>query len=299
MNNMNNMNNMIIKKTDYAFCIIHFGNNPIYLEYEIYTILMLQKNTKYNIVYLYSINDTPLEFVKIIQSLNVFVKEYDDTNITYNVTNFNSLYKHFNTLRTCNYIFALKLTNYKKICIVESDMVIMNNIDDIFDLNLPAILYYYHHDDLTKNTIINKTNQELFDFSIKKGTVNGGVLLFKPSLYSYKKSIENLKLVIKNNCMYPNESLFLYTMKKIYNLPITYNLSHYYIDKHIKLKNKIKIYHFNNTTYKPLDIIKDNYIYKNKKKNRKEIVIFFKKTYYDVYNKFVKDKMDELNKIKI
>jgi hypothetical protein len=289
------MKNNIIKNTDYAFCIVHFGNNKKYLEYEIYTILMLKKNTKYDIVYLYSVNDTPIEFVNIIKSLDIIVKEYNDLNITYNIQNFNSQYKHFNTLRTCNYLFALKLTNYKKICIIESDMIIMNNIDNIFNLNSPTILYYLDKENIYENNKINKTNEELFNLSINKGFVNGGVLLFKPSLYYYKKSIKNLKLIIDNNCIYPNESLFLYTMKNLYNLPIKYNLSHYYINQYINKKKDIIIYHFNNTLYKPLDIIKDDYIYKNKKKNRKGIVIFFKKNYYDIYKNFVENKINQLD----
>jgi hypothetical protein len=287
------MKKNIIKNTDNAFCIIHFGNNKKYLEYEIYTILMLKKNTKYDIVYLYSINDTPKEFIDIIKSLDIYVKEYNDLNITYNIQKFNSTYKHFNTLRTCNYLFALKLINYKKICIIESDMIIMNNIDDIFTLNSPTILYYLDNN-IYENNKINKSNDELFNLSINKGFVNGGVLLFKPSLYYYKKSINNLKLIIHNNCIYPNESLFLYTMKNLYNLPIKYNLSHYYISQYANIKKDIIIYHFNSTIYKPLDIIKDDYVYKNKK-DRKEIVIFFKKNYYDIHKNFVENKINNLD----
>jgi len=284
------------KTTEYAFCIIHFGNIKKYLEYEIYTILMLKKNTKYDIVYLYSVNDTPIEFVNIIKSYDVHVKEFDDTNITYNIKKFHSGYTQFNTLRTCNYIFALKLINYKKICIIESDMIIMNNMDNVFNLESPTILYYLDKENITENHKINKTNKELFDLSIgkDKGVVNGGILLFKPSLHYFKKSISNLPFIIENNCMFPNESLFLYTMKNIYNLPIKYNLSHYYIENFSHIKKDIIIYHFNSTTYKPLDIIKDNYVHKNKRKHRKEIVLFFKKNYYDTYHVSIDDKIMNL-----
>ena len=175
------------------------------------------------------INDTPNEFVKIIESLGVVVKSYDDANITYNVKKFSSVYEHFNTLRTCNYMFALKLTEYKKICIIESDMVIMSNIDDIFELKYPAVLCYLDKENINKNNKIDKTNEELFKLSIKKSPVNGGVLLFKPSLHYFKKTVKNIDLIIENNCPYPNESLFIYTMKNLHNLPIKYNLSHYFI----------------------------------------------------------------------
>ena len=43
----------------YAFSLIHFGDKLKYLELEIYLVIMLRKHTKYDIIYLYSINDTP------------------------------------------------------------------------------------------------------------------------------------------------------------------------------------------------------------------------------------------------
>jgi alpha-N-acetylglucosamine transferase len=280
--------NLKNKKTDYAFCMIHFGNNKKYLEYEIYTILMLKQNTKYNIVYLYSIHDTPIEFIEIIKSLKVFVKGYNDKNITFDLKNskFKSTYEHFNTLRTCNYIFALQLTKYKKICIIESDMIIMKNIDDIFNLHIPTILYYPDQKNIYNNILINKTKNELFESSIQGGTVNGGVLLFEPSKYLFKKSVLNLQSIIQKNCKYPNESLYIMTMPTLYNLPIKYNLSHYFIKSYIQ--NDTRIFHFNHTIYKPLDIIKDGYINKSEK-NIKKIIQFFHHNYYKKYKDFVLD----------
>jgi hypothetical protein len=278
-----------MKESPYAFCLIHFDSNPMYLEYELYTILMLKENTKYDIVYLYSINDTPKEFVNKIELINVKTLSYDDKNITYDIQNFKSIYKHFNKLRTCNYLFALQLVNYKKICIIESDMVIMKNIDDIFKLKDPAILYYPEKSKIKENHKIKniKDKEELLNRTVNKSLVNGGVLLFTSSIMYYKKSINNLKIIISKNCINPNESLFLYTMKNIYNLPTKYNLSHYLLDQYTDIKDEIVIYHFNSTIYKPLDIIKDNYIYKDKNKLRKSIVLYFKKHYYDKYHNLV------------
>jgi alpha-N-acetylglucosamine transferase len=283
-------------KKEFAFCIIHFGSNSIYLEYEIYTILMLKKCSIYDIVYLYSINDTPSEFVKIIESFDVIVQGYDDSNITYNIqdSQFISTYQHFNTLRTCNYMFALNLTKYKKVCIIESDMVIMKNIDPIFSLKAPAILYYLDEKNITKNKKINRTCEDLFEYSATKGIggiVNGGLMLFKPSKKLFKESVQKMQFVIKKNCKYPNESLFLYTMKDLYNLPILYNLTQYYIDKYKSIKDDVVVFHFNNSQFKPLDFIKDDYINKNKKEIRRNIVYFFKKNYYDPYHEFVEKKM--------
>lgn len=277
-----------------AFVIIHFNNIIKYLELELYFLIMLQKNTTNDIIYMYSKNDTPDSFVNAIKKINVKTISYDDNNITYNIKNFKSTYISFNTLRTCNFIFAYTLTKYDKICIVESDMVIMENIDDIFELKMPSILYYNkdikkHNSnyliDISKDTIIERCNEHSF--------FNGGVLLFKPSMSIYKKFINNIQLIIEKNCKFPNETLFAYTLNKIYNLPIKYNYSHYYLDKQ-KLYGKIFIYHFNKTIYKPIDIIKDNYLEKEKK-DRKKIIIYFKKNVFDKYNKLINNIINFIN----
>src|SRR6056300_1056666 len=99
-----------MSKKDYFYLLMHFGSNPKYLELELYFIKMLQLNTQYDIVYMYSCHDTPQEFIKIIKLFKVRAISYNDRNITYDIKNFTSKYISFNTLRTCNFLFASKLT---------------------------------------------------------------------------------------------------------------------------------------------------------------------------------------------
>ena len=281
-----------------AFVIIHFGNNIKYLELELYFIINLKKFTKYEILYMYSINDTPIEYIKIIEKFNIFCIKYDDKNITYNIK-FSSYYTRFNLLRTCNFIFAYNLINYDKICILECDMIITNNIDNIFNLNLPSILYY--NKDKTKHNenylLEKKTKKCILDFCTSKSVYNGGVLLFKPSINMFKLYIKNLKIIIKNNCIFPNEILFAYTNNtKIYNIPIMYNQSKYFLKRYSKYNSIFinYIYHFN-SEYKHLDIIKDNYLDKTDD-FQKNILLYYKKNIYDVNFKKI-NKL--LNSIKI
>ena len=283
----------------YAFVLIHFGNNIKYLELELYFLLMLKKYTKNDIIYMYSINDTPDNFIKIINKIKIETIGYDDKNITYEINNFKSSYTHFNTLRSCNFIFAYQLKKYKKICIIESDMVITQNIDSVFELKTPSILYYQdgYNSNLNKRELnykieFNKNNiKDMVDKCSEKSRFNGGILLFKPSKTIYNKFIKNIKIIINNQCKYPNETLFIYTQNKFYNLPVKYNLSHFYLNN-FPIKDKILIYHFNAVIYKPLDIIKDNYIKKISKK-KKEIVLFYKKNVYDIYFKKINKLLSE------
>jgi len=271
-----------------AFCLIHFGSNIKYFELELYFILMLKNNTKNDCIYLYSINDTPQEWVDIMKNYFDKVISFDDKNITYNI-DFESKYSHFNTLRTCDYIFAYNLIEYSKICIVESDMVIVSNIDDIFLNKTPAVLFVHlNKTDINNNNIVNfKPNYENCS---KESQINGGILLFKPNINKFKHALNELKNVIKYNCIYPNEELFLMSeykfSKNIYNIPIIYNYCHYNLHDSLNIK-PIKIVHFNESKFKYLDIIKSGY--KNKIKKKVFYVEFFKKNYYDKYSDIIND----------
>jgi hypothetical protein len=276
----------------YAFVLNHFGNKTIYLKYEIYFLYSLRDNTKYDIIYMYSINDTPIEFINIIKSLNlgIITIPIDDKKITFDV-NFKSSYQSFNLLRVSNYIFAFKLLEYKKICTIESDMIITSNIDDIFKLKTPSIIYYpLDNNSINKNIKINlsKENMEnIIKNCSKESYTNGGVLLFKPSLKNFELLKENIEKII--NCRFPSETLFLYTFKNFYNLPIMYNMSHWEL-KIRKINIPIKILHFNNYDYKPIDIIEDATFNLTKMKNSiiRNIILDFKRKYYNRYNKKIK-----------
>jgi len=275
----------------YAFCIIHFGNKPKYLELEIYAIIMLKKNTKYNVVYLYSINDTPINFINVIKKY-CDVIPYDDNEITYNIKNFKSIYQHFNTLRTCNFLYAYKLIEYKKIVIIESDMIILQNVDDIFELKTPATLTYYNINKILENYKININIKKDLDECSKESRINGGVMLIKPSLSKYKLYLKNIEKIIKNNCVFPNETLFVISNKTIYNLPYKYNGIQFNLIKYYKIFNidmikYLSIIHLNHKEYKHIDIIRDNFLDKLKKDNYLLYYFIkkFKDEYYDIYNK--------------
>ena len=105
--------------------------------------------------------------------------------------------------------------------------------------------------------------------------------------------------MVRHECKYPNETLFEYVNNLYYNLPVQYNLSHYHA-KLYKLQqygltpNDILIFHFNETKYKHLDIIKnpidengDNWldiIQRDKKYEVKKLpILHYKTTVYDRY----------------
>ncbi len=283
-------------KTKNAFVIIHFGSNPKYLELELYFCIMLQKFTTNNIIYMYSQMDTPASFAEAISPYVYNTIAFNDDGLTYNV-NFESNYSSFNTLRTCDFIFAYTLTDYEKICIIESDLVIMNNIDSIFSLNNPAIVCYRcGESELNQNLQYTTTKEDVLSRCVDSSGLNGGVILIQPSDQLFNEYQNAIPIIAKTGCKYPNEALFEYVNNTFYNLPVKYNLSHYHT---LRLKKygmrsdgrDVLIYHFNETEFKHIDIIKDNWLKDNasnpdvQKKYvvKRKPIEFFEKTIYEPY----------------
>lgn len=278
----------------YAYILYHFGDNIKYLNYEILFLHNLRDNTDYDIIYAYSAYDTPQSFIDKIKSLNINIKfyKYYDDGITVNISKkYNSIYKHFNILRTSNYLFTYLLHDYKKICTVESDMYIMKNMDDIFKLHTPCVHYSSY---IKKKVLMDKnykSNEKLLsdkDDVLKRcnigSWINGGVMLIKPSLRMYNLCIDTLKDVIEKNCAYPGEALFLATNPIYYNLPVKYNFSIYFVDVGYHRINDVKLIHYDSKEYKLYDEIKNKYYkYTNKKSNTYKILMKYKKNVYDKY----------------
>jgi hypothetical protein len=283
-----------------AYVLCHFGSNIKYFELELYFVLMLKANTGPNIdiIYLYSEIDTPIEWVKIMDKYFDKTIGYNDKFIldAFEQSEFKSNYKHFNTLRTCAFLFAYELINYNLICIVESDMVLLNTLDPLFKMKYPATLFINYG--LSKN-ILNTNNlikyKQNYKNCEKRSNINGGILLFKPNINKLNYAKKEILNVIKNNCINPNEELFLNIETKfnktIYNIPIIYNYSHYELSKKLNTA-PIRNLHFNETKFKYLDIIRSNYV--NKFKEKIEIVNFFKSEYYDKYHDLIDSIMDLL-----
>ena len=250
------------KKSKNAYAIVHFGSNPVYLELELYFFIMLRKYTNNDILYLYSVNDTPSSFVDAARPFVTDVVPYDDRGITYDV-NFESGYSNFNTLRTCNFIFAYTLETYEKVCIIESDMVIMGSIDSVFNLNAPAVLtYYIGEKQLKSNNAIKNDPKDVIAKCKEMGRTNGGVMLIEPSIHTFENYKDKIQDVVKHTCKYPNETLFEYVNTSYFNMPIQYNLSHFLakpniIKKYGLSKDEILVFHFNETKFKHIDIIKN------------------------------------------
>ena len=274
----------------FAYILYHFGNNVKYLEYELYFLSNLRALTKYDIIYGYT-EDTPESFINKIVQLELSIKFYKiyDEKVTTNIDfKFNSVYKHFNTLRTCNFMYSYLLTDYKKICVVESDMYLLKSIDDIFNLDVPSVHYSVYNrrtfvkdHDYTSNDMRSIEPKVVLNGCTKGSPINGGIMLLQPSVKMFNQHMKSLHKIIKNNCSFPNEALFLINNPKYYSLPVKYNFRHAFLESGYDKIKDIRNIHYEGSIYKLLDTIRDNYF--KKKYNRKNNNIIIEKYRTDIY----------------
>ena len=114
-------------------------------------------------------------------------------------------------------------------------MIITQNIDEIFVLKCPAILYYpldKFGDKINQNIMVKISERYILVKCPIESFSNDCIMFIEPSMTIFRKLKNTLKFIIKSNCIYPNETLFLYTFKKFYNIPVTYNMSHFFVNKY-------------------------------------------------------------------
>jgi hypothetical protein len=282
------MNDTKSHNTDNAFVLTHFGNNPLFFEATLYFVFNLSQHTRNNIVWLYSVIDTPPIFVEIMTRLVFLVKPYNENEITAIdmgngtvgplIVQPNAFNYGVSMVRVCNWIFAYKLAQYTKLCLISNDMVIVKNMDGIFDCEFPAMRSYYYNDPDAFNAQYNpsqnfiepfantmfkykNTKQEVLRHCSFKGLSNGGMMLIRPSVYKFKKYVEALPIILKGNekgATYIDEPLFEYVNLTYYNIPAEYHTSHYHMRSPNQLYgmsgNEFRVFHYNETRYKPIDV---------------------------------------------
>lgn len=192
------------------------------------------------------------------------------------------------------------LIEYDKIIMLDTDMLILKNIDHLFKLNAPAAsssrITIKHNTKIPKDRIIK--NGKIV------GRINAGLMVLKPSINTFnfilKDILENKQIDIKHeqdylSLYYANDWTYIFF---IYNYEVGRSL------KNIKYKFKTTdIYnlHFS-SRYKPWDFLNDEYYnkFKNNIKLDKKRIIKHYDIWLDVYNhifkKFLNDGID-LNKL--
>lgn len=159
-----------------------FADNEIYLKSAYALALSLkQVNSQYKLLIMVpvTIDSTLLDnFNQNSLSLNIIIQK-----VPYLYFDFLKQYKQNITI---NKIHLFSLIDYSKICFIDADSFFVENMDYIFNLETPAIGYYY-----------NEKNEQC---------ISGGIFLVKPSL-SFYSLLLNLCISLE---FYDDDNLFYY-----------------------------------------------------------------------------------------
>jgi hypothetical protein len=197
------------------------------------------------------------------------------------------------------FMFAYLLMEYERVCVVESDLVVMKEMNSVFSLPTPSILKY----DSEQKTLYNVSKKELREKYVSGSAVNGGVMLFEPSIEKFNECTEGAREAVRLGCSWPNEYLFLFANPSFYSLPYAFNMIHYHVDSNMKsfkiqLKD-IHVMHYSYTKYKPLDVVRDGYLPVMLSDRRKygvriDPIIYFRDKVYNIHKDQLERKMKRI-----
>jgi lipopolysaccharide biosynthesis glycosyltransferase len=142
-----------------------------------------------------------------------------------------------------NKIYSWTLTAYDKICWLDSDMIILKNIDDIFTSDICDGQIKAAHGctcNIFKNNKL-PTHIDRCPFNNLKGTyINTGLILLKPNVATY-----NLLLNIDYNYPFPDQDAFNEFFKNnIIHIDSKYNYINNLEFAHPEYMPDIHIFHF-------------------------------------------------------
>ena len=140
---------------------------------------------------------------------------------TFKTVKYTNLYKWID--KSYTKLTAMKLEQYEKVCMLDCDMIITNNIDNLFELNTPIGVFSNHYfDNVTPSLCVNKHINKTCNYYNKIKPLE----TIHPELI--KKALNNNGFVCSGNIIIikPNKDEFI-EMKKIIckNQPFGFNCS--------------------------------------------------------------------------
>ena len=245
---LTNLNPHFKKPTEYAYVSLLYGNNPYFLETMTFGFSLYTTGTPYDRV-LFITEDVPqvqreqlarfFNRIFLVQSLNVDPKYFFTKNRWYGV--FDKLYAYY-------------LDEYKKIIVLDTDMIILKNLqqpfcplDTLFQTIHGKFAGMSYHPDyiLTNNE---KIPIELVkDFQDKQmGVISGGVLLIQPSKVTFYDMIRKLDPTLSSNIhkisyKFPEEGFLSHFFENdITTISVTYNFCPFWITSKEPFSHKIE-----------------------------------------------------------
>ena len=276
--------------SDYAYVTVMYGNN-IYLTGALvlgYTLMKTSTLLDRVILVTPDVSDNYKEYLSKFYT-NVIDIEY--TNVNSEIfSEENTRFSNVFTKLEC-----LALAQYKKIILLDLDMIIVRNIDHLFQLRPPAAClkkYYVPYGKIIPaNMICDKTGKMV-------GSINAGLMLLEPNLAEWseiKSDIEKDTQLIKYK--YPEQDyLSLRYCGKWTSITFNYNFQFGLTNRvkkcHYKI-NDIYVIHYS-SSYKPWNDLNDRLMTDDEikfKKQHQKYYTLWVNTYNLIKNKFFGGKL--------
>lgn len=273
----------ITKSSKYAYVALLMGNSAYFLGALVLGYSLRTVETQYDIVIMVT-PDVPQkqkeilsEFFKIIDIdfLTIdksLIKDYE-----------NNRFKDVFTKLQC-----LTLTKYEKIIMIDIDMLVIKNMDHLFNLNPPAASlrrYDLKHGKHIPENLIVKNNKLI-------GGINAGLMLLKPDLNEYQDIVKDLLNPNSNMTGFknPEQDYLSYRYSKQWtNISFKYNFQFGLTDRAKKFEtNDIYNLHYS-SRLKPWRILKkpeETWKWINEEPINKPYYEMWISVYEILYNKF-------------
>jgi hypothetical protein len=261
---------------DNAFVMLLMGNSQYFIGALITGYSLQQTNTIYDVVILVT-PDVP-EYQK-----QILRKVYDHViDIDYAIVD-KKIIKDYDNNRFRDVFTKLKLftlIQYKKIIIMDIDMLVQKNMDHLFELKAPAACLRSHDlahgEKINKNLIVDVDNKLI-------GGINGGLMLFEPNMKEYDAMIEDLQDAGNRVFKYIEQDyLSLRYADKWTNISFLYNFQFGLTDRAKKYKNS-DVYNLHYSSHiKPWQLI-----YETKYMERK--IDDYNTNYYNIWMSLYKN----------
>lgn len=208
---MDNINNFIY--------VTYLSNDRDYKGALLLNYNLKKYNHKYNLacIVLEGVSD---KIKNILKKLNIILYEFNLKNI---LLEFHFSEEFSNYLVNKNYygkFLIFKLTEYDKIIYLDTDLLIKENIDHLFTYDVTDNKTYMTYD----------VGQRGNDLVFRKKDFNSGVIVLKPSIYTYSKCYQSLNYFENNKNELFTDQTILNLLNKNNDINVNYlNFKYNYI----------------------------------------------------------------------
>lgn len=191
----------------YAYVAVLYGNNEYFLGALMLGYCLSKIDSQYDKVLLVT-PDVPNHQIDILKKyFNVIKVPYiriDDESFAENNTIFRDVFTKFN---------VFTLVQYQKVLLMDLDMLVLKNMDHLFELNAPAArlrMSGLKTGELCPPDFIKLVKNERTQFDEVRGGVNAGLMLLEPSLEELAAIMQELKKPLPYKVLEPEQDYLSY-----------------------------------------------------------------------------------------